>query len=222
MVKNLPAIQETWVWSLGWEDPLEESMATHSSILAWRIPLSEEPGGLESTGWQRVGHGWATKHSTQRVSAVIPPSIRCRSSLFTKLPTFFPVVYRPLSSWAVCPLPLALFSFLQTSPVLPASCLHTCCLPFTPPLCMTGSFLTSGLSPHVIYSQRTYMITLCRYPTPVRTISSAFIFFLPLGTIWKCLIYIFISLLSMSLLEYGSITIPGSSCLPQSLVHVNR
>ena len=56
MVKNLSAIRETWVRSLGWEDPLEEGMATHSSILAWRIPWTEEPGRLQSTGWQRVGH----------------------------------------------------------------------------------------------------------------------------------------------------------------------
>ena len=48
MVKNLTAMWETWVQSLGWEDPLEESMATHSSILAWRIPYTEEPGWLES------------------------------------------------------------------------------------------------------------------------------------------------------------------------------
>ena len=46
MVKNLPAVWETWVRSLGWEDPVEEGMATHLSILAWRIPLTEEPGGL--------------------------------------------------------------------------------------------------------------------------------------------------------------------------------
>ena len=45
-IKNPPAMHETWVGSLGWEDPLEEGMATHSSILAWRIPLTEEPGGL--------------------------------------------------------------------------------------------------------------------------------------------------------------------------------
>ena len=56
MVKNPPAMQETWVRSLGWEDTLEEGMATHSSILAWRIPWTEEPGGLQSTGSQRVGH----------------------------------------------------------------------------------------------------------------------------------------------------------------------
>ena len=55
-VKNLPAIWETWVQSLGWEDPLEKEMATHSSILAWRIPWTEEPGRLQSTGSQRIGH----------------------------------------------------------------------------------------------------------------------------------------------------------------------
>ena len=56
MVKNLLAMRETWVRSLGWEDPLEEGMATHSSILAWRIPWTEEPGGLLSMGSQRIGH----------------------------------------------------------------------------------------------------------------------------------------------------------------------
>ena len=56
MVKNLPAIQETWVRSLGWEVPLEKGMATHSSILAWRIPWTEEPGRLQSMGSQRVRH----------------------------------------------------------------------------------------------------------------------------------------------------------------------
>ena len=56
-VKNLPAVQEAWVPSLGWEEALEEGMATHSSILAQRIPWTEEPGGLQSMGSQRVGHG---------------------------------------------------------------------------------------------------------------------------------------------------------------------
>ena len=54
MVKNLPAVQETQVQSLGQEDPLEKGMATHSRILAWRIPWTQEPGGLHSTGLQRV------------------------------------------------------------------------------------------------------------------------------------------------------------------------
>ena len=56
MVNNPPAMQETWVGSLGWEDPLEKGMATHSSILAWRIPWTGEPSGLQSMGLQRVGH----------------------------------------------------------------------------------------------------------------------------------------------------------------------
>ena len=56
MVKNSPAIQETWVQSLGWKDPLEKGLATHSRILAWRMPWTEEPGGLQSVGWQRVRH----------------------------------------------------------------------------------------------------------------------------------------------------------------------
>ena len=59
MVKNLPAMkepQETQIRSLGQKDPLKEGMATHSSILAWRIPWTEEPGGLQSMGLQRVGH----------------------------------------------------------------------------------------------------------------------------------------------------------------------
>ena len=56
MVKNLPAVQETCIQSLGWEDPLEKGMATHSSILAWRIPWTEDPGGLQSMGLQKVSH----------------------------------------------------------------------------------------------------------------------------------------------------------------------
>ena len=64
MVKNLPAMQEmqkTWVQSLGWEDPLEEEIATRSSTLAWKIPWTEEPGRLQSTGSQRVGHKLETE-----------------------------------------------------------------------------------------------------------------------------------------------------------------
>ena len=63
-------MQQTWVWSLGREDPLEKEMATHSSTLPWRIPRTEEPGGLQSMGSQRVRHNWgdwAHKHSTNRL-----------------------------------------------------------------------------------------------------------------------------------------------------------
>ena len=60
MVENVPAMWETWVWPLGWEDPLEKGMATYSSIIACRIPWTEEPGRLQSMGSQRVGHDWVT------------------------------------------------------------------------------------------------------------------------------------------------------------------
>ena len=63
-VKDLPAMQETWVWFLGWEDPLEKEIVTHSSILAWKIPWREEPGRLQSLGSQRVRHNWATNALT--------------------------------------------------------------------------------------------------------------------------------------------------------------
>ena len=68
LVKNPPEMWETWVWSLDWDDPLEEGMATHSSILAWRIPWAEESGGLQSMESHRVGHDWVTKHSTAQHS----------------------------------------------------------------------------------------------------------------------------------------------------------
>ena len=66
MVKNLPAMQETRIQSLGWEVPLEKGMAIHSSILAWRIPRTEKPGGLQFVGSQRVAHDWAANTHTQR------------------------------------------------------------------------------------------------------------------------------------------------------------
>ena len=59
--------QETQVQSLGWEDPLEEEMATHSSILAWKFPWTGEPGGLQSTGLQRVGHNLMTEHTLTQI-----------------------------------------------------------------------------------------------------------------------------------------------------------
>ena len=62
-VKCLSAMQETWVRSVGWEDPLEKKMAARSSILAWKIPCSVEPGRLPSMGLQRVGHDWAASLS---------------------------------------------------------------------------------------------------------------------------------------------------------------
>ena len=69
MVKNPPAMQETWVLSLGWEDLLEEEMATHSSILAGIIPWTEKPGRLQSMGSQRVRHNGATEHALLKYSS---------------------------------------------------------------------------------------------------------------------------------------------------------
>ena len=83
-VKYLPAMQETWVQSLGREDPLEKEMATHSSILVWRIPWTEEPGGLQSRGLQRVGLDWMT--NTFMVIVSITTFIIFIISGLTKLP----------------------------------------------------------------------------------------------------------------------------------------
>ena len=79
-VKNPPVMQEmleTWVWSLDWEDPLEEGMATHSSILAWRIPWTEEPGALWSTGSQRVGHDWSYLACTRACVEMVEVVLTC-------------------------------------------------------------------------------------------------------------------------------------------------
>ena len=70
LVKNPPIMQETQkmqIWSLGWEDPLEEKMATHSSILAWRIPWTEKPGGLQSIGCKELDNNLATNQQQQYV-----------------------------------------------------------------------------------------------------------------------------------------------------------
>ena len=82
MAKNLPALQGTQLRSLGWEDFLREDMATHSSILAWRIPWTEKAGGLRSMGSQRVGHGLSDfRFSLGRTTAYVqgsgtPPGLR--------------------------------------------------------------------------------------------------------------------------------------------------
>ena len=82
LVKNLPAVQETWVWFLGREDPLEKKLAVHSSILAWKIPWTEEPGRLQSKGSQRVRHHWATSlHSL--------PAVRPQENYLTSLSLSF-------------------------------------------------------------------------------------------------------------------------------------
>ena len=92
MVKHLPTMQETWVWSLGWEDPLEKEMATHFSTLAWKIPWMEEPGRLQFVGLQWVGHDWGTSLSTLSIESVIPSKhlVLCHPLLL--LPSIFPSI----------------------------------------------------------------------------------------------------------------------------------
>ena len=70
-VKNLPAVQKTWVRSPDREDPLENGVATHSSVLAWEIPWTEKPGGLQAMGSPRIGHGWATNNLTLTLSTLV-------------------------------------------------------------------------------------------------------------------------------------------------------
>ena len=81
--KNLPAMQETQVQSLSWEDPLEKEMATHSSIFAWRIPWTEKPGGLQSMGSQRVRHDWETNTFTF-LSSILPGIKRILGGTYAK------------------------------------------------------------------------------------------------------------------------------------------
>ena len=88
-------MQETWVWSLGGEDLLKEDMATHSSIVAWRIPWTEEPGGLQSKGLQRAGHDWsdwACTHSSLRVGNF--PNL-CSLWLMSSLSRSHPLFHYP-------------------------------------------------------------------------------------------------------------------------------
>ena len=89
-VKRLPAMWETWVWSLGQKDPLQEKMTTHSSILAWKIPWMKDPGGLQSMGLQRVRHDWAIslidvvmkRKSQKKSSTLLPKEMEAQSSHF--------------------------------------------------------------------------------------------------------------------------------------------
>ena len=89
IVKHLPAMWETQVQYLGWEDPLEEGIATHSSTLAWKIPWMEEPGRLQSMGSQRVGHDGATSLILGLVNCVIYINIICFLFLFVIIKSKF-------------------------------------------------------------------------------------------------------------------------------------
>ena len=88
MVKRLPIMRETWVWSLGREDLLEKEIAIHSSTLAWKIPWMEEPGKLQSMGSQRVGHDWATSMSCHVMYIYIICICICTSILKHEMNSF--------------------------------------------------------------------------------------------------------------------------------------
>ena len=118
-------MQETWVHFLGWEDPLENGMATHSSILAWRIPWTEEPGGLQSLGSQSVGHDWET------------------NTLSSSPPTWAPFLVS-CTAWRPWPHNLAsvpVMSILPSAPDLPFTDLLCETLRFSAPIWMLGDWL---------------------------------------------------------------------------------
>ena len=105
MVKNLPAMRESWVQSLGWEDPLEKGMVTYFSILAWRIPWTKEPGGLQSIGSQIVGHDWVTPFHFQPEARYnkgfkIPHQLNQNLTLDNFLAHFPPLHLPHVHSWA--------------------------------------------------------------------------------------------------------------------------
>ena len=82
MVKNLPAVQETQVQSLGWEDPQEKGMATHSSIHAWKVSWTEGPVGLQSTGSQWIRHDWETVHNKNNPLEHLPQYLVAHGDLY--------------------------------------------------------------------------------------------------------------------------------------------
>ena len=88
------------VWSLGWEDPLEKEMATHSIILAWRIPWTEEPGGLQSIGSQRVWHDWSDFTCIQRFRVYFKHSAKAKEKFKQKLCSLMKME-KPPSNWHV-------------------------------------------------------------------------------------------------------------------------
>ena len=95
LVKNLSALQESWVWSLAWEDPLEKEMATCSSIPAWEIPWTEEPGRLQSMASQRVSHNWAKKPSPSLCDVCVVVMYTCVCNIIWGTSQLVPMVKNP-------------------------------------------------------------------------------------------------------------------------------
>ena len=103
MVNNLPEMWETWVQSLGWEDTLQKGIATHSSILAWRIPWTEEPGELQSMGFQRVGHDWAPNTFTFNIHIYTHTYLihKCTYIYVCLVPQLCLTLCNPMAHWAL-------------------------------------------------------------------------------------------------------------------------
>ena len=118
MVKNLPVTQKTWVQSLGWEDPLEKETVIHSSILAWRIPWTEEPGGLQSMQLQRVGNDLVTSTGVYHTATWISHRYTYVTPSWT--PSHLPSHPIPLG----CPRALTLGDLLHVSNLHWSSILH--------------------------------------------------------------------------------------------------
>ena len=116
-------MQETWIWSMAWGDPLEKGTATHSSILAWRIPWTVEPGRLQSMVWQRVGHDWVTFTFTHLFLRCSLPLTRCTYPLTFTKGNFFIIIclatYAHAKSLQSCP---TLCNPMDCSP--PGSSIH--------------------------------------------------------------------------------------------------
>ena len=143
MVKNPPATWNIWVWSVGWEDPLEKGMATPYSILAWGIPWTEEPGRLQSTGSQRVGHDWMS---------FISPHGKPHAVFSFAIPLTF------LLSVQVAPRGTGRQNEKPPTPPPPPSCHHFCCVsshssPFIHPRRWLRKLLFLGVFMNVLPSK---------------------------------------------------------------------
>ena len=148
VVKNPPAVQETQeiqVWFLGWEDPLEEGTATHSSILAWRIPWTEEPGGLQSMGLQR-SHTWLKRQSTHIYMLSIMHFIFYLFLVEIKL--IYYIVCFSCPTW--CPYFCGAYCMLATN-----SLVSTGCYTVTDPLYLFCALALSPLVTMVLFSKST-------------------------------------------------------------------
>ena len=173
MVKHLPAMWETWVRFLDQEDPLEKEMATHSSVLSWKIPWTEEPGRLQSMGSQRVRHVWATSlHITETTSFTVGKTFIGHSVLFIKIVWAIEIFWLIFLLWSNHFLPPYFFNwriialrdfvvFCHTSTRI--SCRHTGIpsLPNLPPISLPSPPFQIVTEPLSSLSHRNFPLTVC-------------------------------------------------------------